>query len=167
MSDTHPKIDAKQLAHYLLAKVGHMSHLKLQKLLYYVQAWHLVFFDTPIIEDDFKAWVHGPVCLSVWHDLKDVAILNGEVQIPSSTARADVVKRTEGALVKDQIQLIDSVLAEYGKRTAFELECLTHEESPWREARAGIPPEQPSSKVISQSAMRRFYRARLAASRRN
>ena len=38
-----------------------VSNLKLQKLLYYAQAWHLAFFGAPLFDEDFEAWVHGPV----------------------------------------------------------------------------------------------------------
>jgi uncharacterized phage-associated protein len=38
-----------------------VSNLQLQKLVYYAQAWHLALYDRPLFEDDFQAWVHGPV----------------------------------------------------------------------------------------------------------
>ena len=49
------KIDSELLTEYILSKYGKMSHLKLQKLLYYVQAFHLAYFDSPLIDDDFEA----------------------------------------------------------------------------------------------------------------
>ncbi len=55
------KVDSLLLSEFILFKYGPMSHLKLQKLLFYAQALHLAYFDEPIIEDDFEAWVHGPV----------------------------------------------------------------------------------------------------------
>ena len=53
------KIDSVILAEYILFKCGKMSHLKLQKLLYYVQAFHLAYFDSPLVDDEFEAWLHG------------------------------------------------------------------------------------------------------------
>jgi uncharacterized phage-associated protein len=38
-----------------------VSNLKLQKLVYYAQAWHLAIHETALFEEDFEAWVHGPV----------------------------------------------------------------------------------------------------------
>ena len=37
-----------------------ITNKKLQKLLYYVEAWNLVY-KSSLIDDDFEAWVHGPV----------------------------------------------------------------------------------------------------------
>ena len=60
-------IDAIVLSNYILKHYGPMSHLKLQKLLYYCDAYSLAYFDNPLIEDDFEAWVHGPVCRRLIH----------------------------------------------------------------------------------------------------
>ena len=38
-----------------------LTNLKLQKLMYYSQAWHLALRDIPLFNEDFQAWVHGPV----------------------------------------------------------------------------------------------------------
>jgi uncharacterized phage-associated protein len=38
-----------------------LSNLKLQKLVYYAQAWHLALEESPLFEEDFEAWIHGPV----------------------------------------------------------------------------------------------------------
>ena len=156
------KIDPVALAKYLLVKMGSTDHLKLQKLLYYVEAWHLVFFDTPIIEEDFRAWVHGPVLLSVWHDLKKLSILHGEVQIKKAFRERNVQAVTN-KLDQDQLELIDDVLKEYGSKSGYHLECLTHAEAPWRSARAGLAPDEPGSRKISKKLMKSFYRDRLQA----
>jgi uncharacterized phage-associated protein len=56
------KVNAQILADYILQKYGSMSHLKLQKLLYYCESYHLAYFDDILIPEEFEAWVHGPVC---------------------------------------------------------------------------------------------------------
>src|ERR1017187_8862366 len=38
-----------------------ITNLKLQKLLYYAQAWHLVLHEEAIFDESIEAWVHGPV----------------------------------------------------------------------------------------------------------
>lgn len=60
-------------------------------------------------------------------------------------------------MLTDQVELIDDILDEYGKRSAYYLECLTHEELPWREARKDMPVESPSSALISKATMKKFY----------
>ena len=49
-----------------------MSHKKLQKLCYYAVAWHYALYDSQLVEnDEFEAWIHGPVSPSLWHEYKD------------------------------------------------------------------------------------------------
>lgn len=163
MAEEFPQITAEELADYVLAKNGQMSHLKLQKLLYYIQAWHLAMYGNPIFEEDFKAWVHGPVCLSVWHAAKNLAVLHGEIAVKESE-KDRVIAKVEKKLSKDQLALIGDVLGEYGGKSAHYLECLTHAELPWIEARSGIPDDQPSSNKIRKETMRKFYRSRLKKS---
>ena len=49
-------------AKYILEQKGDMFTMKLQKLCYYSQAWGLVWDDEPLFDEDFEAWVNGPVC---------------------------------------------------------------------------------------------------------
>jgi len=69
-------IDSVDLAYYIInsKKYTNLSHLKLQKLLYYIQSWHLVFFDKKLFDDDFQAWVHGPVSRKIYDTFKDESI---------------------------------------------------------------------------------------------
>ncbi|HUZ03805.1 MAG TPA: type II toxin-antitoxin system antitoxin SocA domain-containing protein, partial [Acidobacteriaceae bacterium] len=56
---------ASDIAKYFIAsfqkKNKAISNLKLQKLLYYAQAWHLALYGSPLFSDSIEAWVHGPV----------------------------------------------------------------------------------------------------------
>jgi uncharacterized phage-associated protein len=47
-----------------------MTHLKLQKLIYFAQAWHLANTGEPLFSEEMQAWTHGPVVPSVWHKYK-------------------------------------------------------------------------------------------------
>ena len=49
------KLSNELLAEYIVARCPNVSHLKIQKLLYYIQGYHLAFFDAPIIDDSFEA----------------------------------------------------------------------------------------------------------------
>ena len=60
------KIDAQLMADFILKNFGAMSHLKLQKLLYYAEAYHLAYFEESLIKQEFEAWSHGPVCREVF-----------------------------------------------------------------------------------------------------
>ena len=56
----------KILAYGASATNGELvSNLKLQKLLYYVQGFHLAVFGEPLFEEEIEAWMYGPVVPSV------------------------------------------------------------------------------------------------------
>ena len=38
-----------------------LTNLKLQKLLYYQQGYHLAAFGTPLFEENVESWMYGPV----------------------------------------------------------------------------------------------------------
>lgn len=156
MAETLPQINPSDLADYVLECCGKMSHIKLQKLLYYVEAWHLVFFDSSLVKEKFKAWVHGPVCVSVWRKFKDQG-LYGTLKPKSSK----VTKQVKSVLTPDQIALVKEVLEEYGDKPAHHLEALTHSEEPWKEAREGFLPHEKSTVAIKPETMKRYYSSRL------
>ncbi|MBP7461003.1 MAG: DUF4065 domain-containing protein [Candidatus Delongbacteria bacterium] len=157
------RIDPKLLAEYILGKIGDMPHFKLQKLLYYVNAWHLANFDEPLFDEEFEAWVHGPVLRSVWNEYKDVLGLMtvNNVVCVSEDIKAKVDQSIKRLLLPDQIELIDDVLDEYGVETAYRLECYTHSETPWREARKGLGPTDVCTGHISTATTREYYKERL------
>lgn len=47
-----------------------ISPMKLQKLMYFAQAWHLKILHTPLLDDSFARWQHGPVIPSIYHEFK-------------------------------------------------------------------------------------------------
>ncbi len=161
MTKKAPKIDSIALAKLILAKLGPTPHLKLQKLLYYVEAWHLACFNESITEDDFKAWMHGPVSTKVWHAFKDAKspVFNA-IKISAAEAKRAVTSAKD-ILMPEQLSLVDDVLKEYGGLNAYELESLTHSEKPWANARKGVPADEASTNVISKATMSKFYRQRL------
>ena len=57
---------AVDVAAYILEKCGRMSTWRLQKLLYYCQAWHLVWADRPLFPERIEAWANGPVVREVY-----------------------------------------------------------------------------------------------------
>jgi len=147
------------VTHYVNQKGDTVSHKKLQKLLYYVEAWHLVNFKTPILEENFEAWVHGPVVPELYHKLKEfgfnnLQVINDEFDTVDEEIQA-IIERS--AISSEQIELIESILSRYGSLTSFELELLSHNEAPWVEARQNIPPHVPCNNVISKVRMLEFY----------
>lgn len=52
---------AVDVAEYILAQQGEMSAMKLHRLVYYCQAWHLAWSGAPLFEEEIHAWANGPV----------------------------------------------------------------------------------------------------------
>jgi uncharacterized phage-associated protein len=125
--------DVAALIRQRLPGVGKM---KLQKLLYYCQAWSLAWDGVPLFAGRIEAWKDGPVQPDVWRGV-------GE-------GRPDT-------LTVVQLATIDAVLGAYGAKSGDWLSKLTHNEKPWRVARGGTPPGAASGAEIPVAAMRAFY----------
>lgn len=145
-------IDSIQLCRYVLKRVGSINQLKLQKLIFYIQAFHLVFFDGPLVADEFEAWVHGPVSKKIWHHYKDQSYIYKDIPVPRGKAGPPKT------LSREQVELIDEVLQAYSPLTSYQLEVLTHSEPPWIEARGNCLPEERCENSISRDSMKRYYR---------
>lgn len=133
-------------AKYILEKCGTMSTMKLQKLCYYCQAWSLVWDDTPLFNEEFEAWVNGPVCKELFYKTQGKYSVSAEDEDGNSNN-----------LEKNQKESIDIVLAHYGEKDAQWLSRLTHMEQPWQEARNNIPDQQGSSNIITKESMAMYY----------
>ncbi|MGB3515575.1 MAG: type II toxin-antitoxin system antitoxin SocA domain-containing protein [Elainellaceae cyanobacterium] len=125
-----------------------ISNLKLQKLVYYAQAWHIALYDSPLFEEDFEAWVHGPVIPSLYKEYK-------------SFGWQPIFKDAAPELSNDVCQFLDEVAEEYFACDAYELEQMTHAEDPWNWARRDLAPDEPSNEVIKKEWMKEFYGARV------
>jgi uncharacterized phage-associated protein len=125
--------------------ISDLSNLKLQKLLYYSQAWHLALEDSPLFSDALEAWVHGPVVPRVFGEYKHNrwSPIAEPIGLPSD--------------LPPVLSHLDRVLDAYGNFSAVELERLTHSEKPWIEARAGLAPDVSSRNEISKDTMKEFY----------
>lgn len=141
MSDVH------DVAAYILAKRGSMSAMKLQKLVYYSQAWHLVWADRGLFTEHIEAWANGPVVYELF------AGHRGQFSVDSWP------DGNAAALSPDERESIDAVLAVYGDLDARKLSHLTHSEDPWRLARGGLPATARSNAEITPQALADYYTA--------
>jgi uncharacterized phage-associated protein len=133
-----------------------LSALKHQKLLYYTQAWYLAFNGVPIFEEDFQAWIHGPVNREIYEMYKENKYLYSEMNLD------DIKDPNVTESLTDDIKMhIDTILESYAKFSATQLEIMTHQEDPWIEARKGFAPNQRCENVIKNETMQKYYAARL------
>lgn len=156
------KVKVTDLADYVIAKLNGVSHLKLHKLIYYIEAWHLAVLDSSVIDEEFEAWLHGPAIRSLFGHFRGRGFfIYDTIQLDTKKA-AEVISSMESQLSKEQIELLSDVLAEYGDKSAYHLECLTHSESPWIEARKGVPDGEASQNIISKKTIKKFYESQLS-----
>jgi uncharacterized phage-associated protein len=132
-------------AYILKNSPGGMTTWKLQKLVYYSQAWSLVWDEAALFPEPIEAWANGPVVKDLYNEHR------GEY------SRSTWPKGRIGNLSQKQRETIDAVLKFYGKRTGHWLSELTHMEDPWRNARAGLPDGRRSNKRITHAAMSEYY----------
>lgn len=154
------KIDVLVLSDYIIKHYGPMSHLKLQKLLFYCDAYHLAYFGTDLIPDKFEAWVHGPVCRKVYDSFKDKLVLYADISYCYNEGDVDVDAEFE-RLTSDQKSLLNDILSTLSTWTGLELERATHSEAPWRNARIGYGEADKCEVEISKSETELFYKNEL------
>ncbi|MHC1745179.1 MAG: Panacea domain-containing protein [Syntrophobacteraceae bacterium] len=144
------KYTPEQIADWFLCNIDRdagdsITHLKLQKLVYYAQAWSLALFDRALFEEDFEAWVHGPVLYSLYQRYSTFAWQ----ALPEPAECPQLDEQTED-LLKDILEI-------YSPLPAKRIEALTHSELPWKEARGNLPPDARSSAKIKKETMKKHY----------
>lgn len=133
------------VAKYILQKQGAMTTMKLQKLVYYSQAWSLVWNEKPLFTEEIQAWVSGPVVRELYDVHKGVFIVS------------DIPKGEANNLKPEEKETIDAVLGAYGDKTAQWLSDLTHLEDPWNDARKGYALGDNCENEITQVSMAEYY----------
>lgn len=136
---------AHDVAAYVLTKRRPLSAMKLQKLVYYSQAWSLVWDDRPLFAEPIEAWANGPVVRELYDRHR---------------GRFDVDAWPWGdpdALDEDARATVDAVLGYYGDRNAQWLSDLTHRERPWLAAREGLQDGERGNRQISLAEMMEYY----------
>lgn len=133
------------VAAYILGKLGTITTIKLQKLVYYCQAWSLVWDEESLFDEKIEAWVNGPVVRDLY------AFHRGMFQISS------IPIGIPGHLSKKQKETIDAVIDFYGKKSGQELVEISHLEKPWIEARKGLNWDERGENVISNESMADYY----------
>jgi uncharacterized phage-associated protein len=151
------EIESSILGQYILEKRGQMSHLKLQKLLYLIEGYHLAYFDKSIISDDFEAWVHGPVSRTLYSQLKDLSILYTEISYVRKEDEVLPSSILSKNLTSEQIELIDNVLDLYSNESSLSLESITHQQAPWIETREGFASSERCEKVIPKEKIKSYF----------
>jgi len=138
-------VSAHDTAAYILSRLGSMTAMKLQKLVFYSQAWSLVWEEGPLFNERVEAWINGPIVPDLYSHHRGEYIIG-------AWSPGDPKK-----LEPCQIETIDAVIKFYGDKTAQELSDLTHAEKPWLDARVGLRSDERGNKEISLASMHEYY----------
>lgn len=166
-------VDIKDYAIYMglsmLQKGLSVSPLKLQKILYYQQSWHLVYFgrENTLFDCAPHAWVNGPVYPEIYHlyknktsnmcdHLKKSDFVDDDIEF--NVALRNYSEKLN--LTDDEIELTDRVVMLYGSKTQNQLVFMTHSEQPWAEQRIGLKPYTYSDNEMSLDTMYSFFKER-------
>lgn len=154
---TSAPLQARDIAAFFLHKgkeagCTDMTNKKIQKLVYYAQAWSLVLKEKPLFEEEIQAWVHGPAIPSLYSELKAFGWNPVDPDTFGNMPNLDA----------KIIEFLESIWRVYGKFDANYLEILTHAEYPWKEARQNIDPSEGSDNTISHESMKTYYSQKLS-----
>lgn len=122
-----------------------MTNLRLNKLLYFAQAWSLIRNHKPLFNEDIQAWKYGPVIPSVYKTFK-----------PCGRERIASVSDDNFSMNKfstDELQLLIDILEEYGQYSSPALVKLTHSnDGPWKKVY-----DEYSNEVITQDSLINYF----------
>jgi uncharacterized phage-associated protein len=139
--DKRPATNANTVADYLVwfgqQHGDPLTNLKLQKLLYYAQGHYMAKRRKVLFGEPLQAWIRGPVVYEVWSKYKNCRW----EPITGPQTKPRISPEVEGAL--------GDVIVQYWQFSAYNLERMTHQESPWIKARDGVAKDTRSSAPIA------------------
>lgn len=145
--------NAHDVAAYILTthESASMESVRLQKLVYYTQAWHLVSQDAPLFANRIEAWKHGPVIAEIYRGHRK----------QNTVSYDDIAPGCSGdQLTEDQTAVIDAVVEAFRDLHSWSIVDVVHDEEPWITANESRLRGEDDK--ISDEEIKSFY-ARLSA----
>lgn len=131
----------KYVVYYSNSKSYGISNLRLQKILYFIQAYFFRIKHTPCFSDEIEAWDFGPVVPCAYHEYKQF----GAGEIPDyRKPDKEIIKGKDADIIRGVVDL----LSEYSTTQLVE---ITHKQFPWR--RNYVPY---ANNIISKHDIERF-----------
>lgn len=137
-----------------------ISNLKLQKVLYFIQAYFLIKKKnhTPCFHEKIEAWDFGPVVPEAYHEYKqygsgDIPMIESYIMFNEDNVwNSKRIGFDDTIISGEDKKLIDKVVDKFSDYTATDLVSLTHRQSPWIDAYA---PYQ--NNEITINAIREYF----------
>lgn len=137
---------SKYVIYQYCRKGQHITNLKLQKILYYIQGYASRICNEPAFPQPIHNWPYGPVVPDVYYEYNNYH--SNSIAEPEN----EVIEKALKLLKWDSVLLsvIDKVISKSYEYTASELVSMTHKEDPWRESSP--------SHMISYEQISRYFR---------
>lgn len=136
------------VAVYILEQQSPIAAMKLQKLVYYSQAWSLVWDEEPLFPESIEAWANGPVVRDLYLEhQRRFKISPGDIN--GNSANLTLIQK----------DTVDAIIRDYGSKSSQWLSNLTHSEQPWLDARKGLAPGKRGNREIPLASMAEYYEA--------
>lgn len=116
-----------------------ITNLKLQKMLYFAQAYYLSKIGKPFFSDDIEAWAYGPAVSDVYRKYK------------SRGSNPIICEEDKSSLSDEDKKILKKIWGTFGGYSASKLVDITHAHTPWKEA------NKSTSKIISHKAIKEYY----------
>ena len=130
---------ARYVINYSNEKDYGISNLKLQKILYFIQAYFLMVSKDrqPCFKEDIEAWDFGPVVQEVYQEFKQY----GSGSIPTIDSYVEFsgwdthrVAFDDGVINDQDKQFVKEIVDKFSRYSATDLVRLTHNQDPWKNA---------------------------------
>lgn len=134
---------AKYVIWYCQRREYSISNLKLQKILYFIQAEFLVSKGEPCFIEEIEAWDFGPVVPEAYHEFK----VFGSSNIP-----AFVCKNADMNILDSDKEIIDEMVDQCSRYSAAMLVEITHNQDPWNDVYV-----KHCNNVISKESIKKYF----------
>lgn len=134
---------------------GGISHMKLQKLVFYTYGWWLAFNDEPLTTEGPQVWRYGPVFNSLYGALASFGMK------PIESPRRAIPFQPTPIIPEERgeaLDLIDWVWGQYGGYSAGQLSDMTHAPgTPWQQEAAAHDYRVPRNYPISDARIKTYF----------
>lgn len=119
-----------------------ISNLKLQKILYFIQAFFIIckINNEPCFYEKIEAWDFGPVVPEAYQEYKrygsgNIPTVDFYTQLNEEDIWDSEVVNYDDSIIKDSDKnLINQVINKFADYSATNLVSITHNQNPWKDA---------------------------------
>lgn len=160
----------KAVANYFIDKAletetSDLSPMKLQKLVYFAHAWHLAYFEEPLITSEIQAWKYGPVIPDLYHEIKEYGTSSITARLIDLEYLDDNFNFLTADVPENDLQthsILDAVWNLYGHFSPIQLSNMTHEEGePWSRVIQQSQEQNLMNLEIPNNLIQEIFRAKL------